>query len=128
MKDFKKRIEKYLSQLESLLNSTPHFFSSVQRKEISNKKGIYAIFEHNSDLLYIGISQNLRRRLFSEHVGGDKIGSAFRKSLSKFYNLGSEKKITEYIIKNCSFKYMELENPNHLEHFLISVLKPRLNK
>lgn len=128
MEELRKRIEIYLKQLEKLFNSKSHFFNSVKRKDIPDRSGIYAIFKNNSDLLYIGVSKDLGKRILGDHLRSDITGSAFRKNLSEYYNLGSEKKIKEYILKNCYFKFMTLENPNHLEHFLISVLKPQLNK
>jgi excinuclease UvrABC nuclease subunit len=118
----------YLKQLDALLESDPYLFNQSIRKKISKGSGIYAIYERKSYLVYIGRSSNLRRRLFRDHFGGERRRSAFRKNLSSCYKLKSERKITNYITEKCSFKYMELTEPKHLEYYGISVLKPKLNR
>ena len=121
-------VNTYTQQLETLLKSNLCSFKTTDRKTIPNKSGIYAIFEHGSDLIYIGISGDIRRRIFGDHLTGDIKASAFRNNLSQHYNRKSEKAITDYITKNCTFKFMELDNPKYLEHFAVSVLKPKLNR
>ncbi len=127
-KDFNKAIRAYSKQLKRLLESKIYPFNLPNRANIPAESGIYAIYEHNSDLLYIGISSNLRRRLFGDHVRGDRQASAFRRNLSNDYEIETEAKITNYLLKNCVFKYMTLSKPKYLEHFTISVLKPKLNR
>lgn len=121
-------IEDYKGQLKTLLSSKSHLFNSINRKEITDKSGVYAIFDKDSSLLYIGQSKNLKVRLICNHLQNDKIGSAFRRNLSEEYHLESEKEITQYILNNCFFKYMILDKPKPLEYFSISILKPKLNK
>ncbi len=121
-------IESYKKKVISLLDSETNLFNSIKRKEIPDKSGVYAIFGKDSSLLYIGQSKNLKVRLNDNHLRNDKIGSAFRKNLSKEYHLESEKEITQHILNNCSFKYVILDEPKPLEYFAISILKPKLNR
>ena len=89
--------------------------------------GIYAIYE-NGEIIYIGISSNLRRRLLGDHRSGDRQASSLRRNLAAFYKLDSEEKITEHILNNFKFKYAKVDSPKNLEHFVISILMPKLNR
>ena len=126
--DWDKTIGAYKKQLEELLRAEPHDFKAIKKREIPSVSGVYVIFGKAGDLLYVGQSKRLRGRLIDDHLQNDKIGSAFRRNLSECYDLGTEKEINQYILNNCSFKYVELEKPKLLEHFAISLLKPKLNK
>ena len=126
-KDLNIIVTVYSQQVETLLKSNLYPFKT-DRKTVSNKRGIYAIFEHDSYLIYIGISGNIRRRIFGDHLTGDIKASSFRNNLSQHYKLKPEKAITNYIAKNCTFRFMELKKPKYLEYFAISVLKPKLNR
>ncbi len=121
-------IDSYVKQLEKLVSSESYQFQSVERKQIPKQPGIYVIFNKSKELLYIGQSKNLQRRLIDDHLQNDKIGSAFRRNLSDALKLSSEKEITAHIRNNCYFKYMALDNPKNLEHFAIAVLTPKLNR
>jgi len=125
--NFEEKINKHIKSLESLFASKAHEFSTVNRDLIPTTSGIYAIYENNK-LVYIGISANLKRRILGDHLRGDCQASAFRKNLSKALDLNDEGNITDYIIKKCSFCFLEHENPKYLEHFAIGVLEPKLNR
>ena len=65
-----------------------------------------------------------------DHKRGNVRGSQFRKALGRNFALNSEDKITSYILKNCSFQFMALEEFEEivrLEHFAIAALGPVLN-
>ena len=93
--------------------------------------GVYAIY-HNagSSLLYIGESKHLRQRIFGEHLRGDKIASAFRRNLSDWEKLDSEKDISAYISDKCEFQFKQCDEvaAKRLEHFAIAILQPLLNR
>jgi len=75
-------------------------------------------------------TRNLGRRLLGDHKRGNVKGSQFRKALGRNFALKSEDAITSYILKNCSFQFMaleEFEETVRLEHFAIAVLGPILN-
>ena len=131
-KDLRAIIDTYIRQLETLLKSKHYSFKTTDKKTIPKGNGIYGIFRRRSGLIYIGISKNIRRRIFGDHLTGDVKGSAFRKNLSQDRKRKSKRTtpraITDYIAKNCTFRFMKLNNPKYLEHFAISVLKPKLNR
>ena len=127
-KIFKQRIEHYFDQLNLLLRAPLIPFNLLEGTVIPHESGLYAIYGEESNLLYIGISSDLRRRLLGDHRGGDRQASSFRRNLSQHLDLDSEEKISEYIVQRCSFKYLVMEAPKNLEHFAISVLVPPLNR
>lgn len=99
--------------------------------EIPNAQGVYLIFDKIlGKNIYVGRSGNLKRRLLQNHKQGNIKGSQFRKALSQYFKLDSENKITEYILSNCSYKYLALkdfEEMVRLEHFVTAIIGPELN-
>ena len=47
------------------------FFSKQKEKKVAKESGIYLLTNFSGDILYIGISVNLRRR-FNEHIQSSK--------------------------------------------------------
>jgi hypothetical protein len=104
---------------------------SFDFKSLPKVPGIYAIYDNDDSLIYVGKTNNLARRLLREHKSGNRRGSAFRRAMSIEKGLDEEAKLTSYILRNCKFQYLELSDERLLsavEHFAISVLNPRLNK
>jgi very-short-patch-repair endonuclease len=99
--------------------------------EIPKDPGVYLIFDKRvGKNIYVGRSGNLRRRLLQNHRQGNVEGSQFRKALSQYFKLDSESKITNYILDNCSYKYLALRNFEEmvrLEHFVTAIIGPVLN-
>lgn len=86
--------------------------------------------EKEKALIYVGRTENLRRRLLGDHKRGNIKGSQFRRALKQNFNLNSESQITKYILENCSFQFLvidEFEETVRLEHFTTAVLGPLLN-
>ncbi|TRZ49409.1 MAG: hypothetical protein D4S01_08665 [Dehalococcoidia bacterium] len=68
--------------------------------------------------------------MLGDHKSGNVRGSQFRKALGRNVDLKSEDEITSYILKNCSFQFLPLEEFEEivrLEHFALAVLGPILN-
>lgn len=86
--------------------------------------------EKLKEIIYIGRTRNLRRRLLQNHKRGNVEGSQFRKALGINFALKSEAEITRYILENCSFQFMainDFEEIVRLEHFATAVIGPILN-
>lgn len=129
--EFNSAIKNLAGELLSLLKSPKYDFSKDNRTRVPSEPGIYVIYEKTRDcLLYIGESKHLKSRLFGDHLTGDKIASSFRRNLSDWLELGSEKDITAYISRNCEFQHKRCSESaaKRLEHFAIAVLQPLLNK
>ena len=124
-------IEGLTRELLSILESAKYDFSKDNRARVPSEPGVYTIYEKTRGyLLYIGESKHLRRRIFGEHLTGDKIASAFRRNLSDWEKLGSEEDVSAYISDKCEFQFKQCDEAaaKRLEHFAIAILQPLLNR
>jgi len=124
-------VSNYVKMLEKLLVNPQYRFADVTSKDVPKQAGVYVIYDKRiNEIIYAGRTKNLRRRLFGDHKSGNVRGSQFRKALGRNFVLKSEDEITIYILKNCSFQFLSLEEFEEivrLEHFAIAVLGPVLN-
>jgi len=126
---YENRALEYVNKIKEILSTQSFSFKDVTPNQVPKKAGIYIIFNENNEIIYIGRTKNLRRRLLSDHKIGNIKGSQFRKALMKNYNFKNEKEISNYIQK-CAFKFKEIENSIErirLEYFAIAILAPFLN-
>jgi len=116
----------FLKGYIKLLESMP--LTNFEVKDIPEEPGLYAIYDENDVLIYIGQTSNLQRRLLRNHRSGNSRGSAFRRALMKDKEFENEKIMSSYIRNNCTFRYLPLQKElSAIEHFLIAVLEPKLN-
>jgi len=124
-------IARHRDDLDRLLHGPTYEFSRDDRKKVRQAPGVYLIHDNTlRQILYVGESDNLQRRLFRNHRSGNRRGSAFRRALSRWKRLEDERKIKEYIVQNCSFQTLLVKDKlrrKRLEHFAIAVLNPVLN-
>lgn len=129
--EIEEKIARYRGDLDRLLHSPTYEFSRGDRENVEEAPGLYVIHDKTfRQILYVGESNNLQRRLFSDHRSGNRRGSAFRRALSRWKRLEEESKIKEFIIQNCSFQVLLVADKlkrKRLEHFAIAVLSPVLN-
>jgi len=123
-------IAKHKEKLNKLLSGDAYLFSS-ERKQITEDAGVYIIYDKTEGkVLYVGESDNLRRRLFTDHKSGNRRGSAFRRAISKWKDIDNETVIRQCIVQNFSFRVLPISDKlerKRLEHFAIAVLAPTLN-
>ena len=114
-----------------LLSRPKRKFSKASSREVPTSPGVYVIYDKKLEtIVYIGRTQNLRRRLLGDHKRGNIEGSQFRKALGRNSGLKSENEITNYISENCNFQFIEVkefEDMVRLEHFATAILAPVLN-
>ena len=117
--------------LKKLLAKPRYRFADVSPRDIPKAPGVYVIHDKRMNaIIYAGRTKNLKRRLLGDHKRGNVRGSQFRKALGRNFTLSSEDEITSYILKNCSFQFIALEEFEEivrLEHFALAVLGPILN-
>ena len=119
------------SYIKEILNSN----FVIDRTKISEKQGVYLIHQEE-EIIYVGEGVNLHKRINSQHISGSKTGksSAFRRSLCDRLKKHPGPEIREWVIHNCKFKYIEIDDIDlcHLvEKALIYKLRPNhdlLNK
>jgi len=80
----------------------------LNRKDIPDDPGVYAIYKPNNERpLYIGRTNNLKRRIYGNHLKGNRKVSTLRRKL--FKELKDEKRVTEFL-ETCSIRYIPLES------------------
>lgn len=124
-------VSHYVGMLKKLLAKPRYRFADASSGDIPEEPGVYVIYDKRVNaIIYAGRTKNLKRRLLGDHKRGNVRGSQFRKALGQNFRLNSEDEITSYILKNCSFQFMtleEIEEIIRLEHFALAVLGPILN-
>jgi len=127
-------LEKWKTNVEKILeliNYASEFLALLEKPQrltsakIPNDSGIYAII-HRGDVIYIGSSNNLKRRILDNHLNGSKDVSVLR---AKLYNrLRSEYEVTKFL-EDCNVVFMTVHDnlKKALEHYLIALLEPAYN-
>lgn len=124
-------VSRYLAMVNKLMAEPIYNFAEASSRDVPEKPGVYLIYDKRvKAIIYAGRTKSLRRRLLSNHKRGNVEGSQFRKALKQDLALKSEKEITTYLLKNCSFRFIvinEFEEIVRLEHFITAVVAPNLN-
>lgn len=85
-------------------------------KDIPNEAGVYRLFHENGRLLYIGSSQNLRKRI-NQHLSGSSQERYWKKQ-----TLQNKTRYLDYRITD------EAKTALKLENVLINFFKPKVNR
>jgi excinuclease UvrABC nuclease subunit len=78
----------------------------------------------------LGKTGNLLQRIYHNHLMGDKQASSVKRKLINNFGLRDEKEVKDYLGRKCSLQFIVIKNKNELkfvEHFLISILRPKYN-
>jgi len=119
----------YVEKVKELLRSQSFSFGN-RNSDVHDKAGVYVIFNERNEIIYIGRTMNLRRRLLGNHRSGNIRGSQFRRALMQNYGLKDECEISNYIRQKCTFKFKEIEDSLErvrFEHYATTILAPTLN-
>ena len=128
--NYQERIERLSDVLQRFLAIEQVKMVELRRKEIPDSPGIYAVYTPNSQKpLYIGSTNNLRRRIYTNHLKGNREASTLRRKL--FKKLKDERSVTEFL-ETCSIRFISLEGMSEkeikaVEHFFIAILEPKMN-
>lgn len=117
----------YVKKLEKLLAGKKFNFDVSPGHIPKKKPGVYVIFNKNAEIIYVGRTKDLNRRILRDHK---LYGSQFRTALMREYKLVSKEEVSKYITDNCSFLFKQIEDTEdriRLEHFAVAVLGPILN-
>lgn len=95
--------------VKQLLSAPPLYFGNLTPSDIPEGiSGVYAIFD-SKEVLYVGRTKNLRRKLYTNHLHGPKSNARLKKYLvedeseEEIMNMDDAK---QYLKDNCYVKYI----------------------
>lgn len=112
--------------LKSILECKPGV-----NNDITTEGGVYIMY-NKENIVYIGKASNLKRRILSDHFGGDEkmTTSTLRRSISKVYNIPPGQPVRNWMRQNCLFSYITIQDHdmrNLVEALVIKYLRNRGN-
>ncbi len=122
-----KRLPKLKKYADEILKQDTIRLTDLKYSQIPEKSGVYIIY-NNKKVIYIGNTQNLRNRIYRNHLMGEERSSILKKKIMKERNL-SRSKAKEYMKKYLSVRYRIIPTSkiDSVEHFLISLFVPKYN-
>ena len=120
MLDCNRQLQNAKKVWDTLFNSKVYSFSSVVPSDLPEKSGVYVIWlKDTEEVLYVGRTRNIRQRLYTNHLMGNKSSARLKKYLVDDVNLPD---IVEYIDAknymkaNCCFQFILVEDNNERGH------------
>lgn len=120
MRDCNTQLQNAKKVWDTLFNSKVYAFSSVVPSDLPEKAGVYVIWlKDTEEVLYVGRTRNIRQRLYTNHLMGNKSSARLKKYLVDDVNLPD---IVEYIDAknymkaNCCFQFILVEDNNERGH------------
>lgn len=117
-----KKIREIEEVCSGLQNAGTYYFAdlvpSMLKKDLAV---VYAIFDKSTDqTLYIGRTKKLRRRLYTNHLQGNKSTARLKKYLvednQRFPQICDYEQAKKWIKDNCYFKYIEVSDSRERGH------------
>lgn len=110
---------------DKLFKSKVYAFSTVVPSDLPEKEGVYVIWlKETEEVLYVGRTRNIRQRLYTNHLMGNKSSARLKKYLVEDINLPEIVEYTDaknYMKENCYFQFiLEADNNErgHIEGLL----------
>ena len=80
MRDCNEQLQSAKKIWDTLFNSKVYSFSSVVPSELPEKAGVYVIWlKDTEEVLYVGRTRNIRQRLYTNHLMGNKSSARLKK-------------------------------------------------
>lgn len=122
---FKEIADKAIELADKVLEEP--FLRAEEQAKFPTSGGVYIISE-NAIPIYVGKARNVRRRILNDHCSAEQRDSmsAFRRSLSARDGLPFGAEMRLWILKNCMFRFIQIEDAEMrslVESLLIKGLK-----
>lgn len=120
--DFKKQFDIAEAKLNELLNSRRFYFNSLVPSDLpEDTAGVYVIYDSTTgEALYVGRTKKLRRRLYTNHLQGNKSTARLKKYIvedtENFPQINSYDSAKQWIKDNCFFQYIEVDDSRERGH------------
>lgn len=119
--DLNEKISLAQAKYNELINSEKFYFNTLVPSMLGeNIAAVYAIFDKNtSEALYVGRTKKLRRRLYTNHLQGNKSTARLKKYIvedEEFLNICSYDEAKKWIKENCYFQYIIIDDSRERGH------------
>ena len=106
---------------DKLFSSKIYSYSNIVRSELPEEAGVYVIWlKDTEEVLYVGRTRNIKQRLYTNHLMGNKSSARLKKYLVEdninHPEIDDYAKAKEYIKQNCNFQFILCENNNERGH------------
>lgn len=109
MKSCKALLDSAREIYDKVFQSKIYSFSSIVRSELPEEAGVYVIWvKKTEEVLYVGRTRNIKQRLYTNHLMGNKSSARLKKYLVDdnvdHPEIDDYSKAKEYIRQNCNFQ------------------------
>lgn len=125
------RIQSLKSKLDNLLTANPIPYLNLTESQLPKAGGVYLISANVNGAVtpyYVGRTSELARRLYTNHLMGNKSTARLKKYMVESGEASNMKVAKNFLRKNCSIQWVlegEYRNRGALEGFFTSVLFPK---
>lgn len=115
-------IESAVHWKERLLAGDKYYFKTLQPSMLAEDMAVvYAIFDKSTDeALYVGRTKKLRRRLYTNHLQGNKSTARLKKYIvednQNFPEINDYEKAKAWLKNNCYFQYVAVQDSRERGH------------
>ncbi len=120
MQNYNTRL-KYADKIwNSIISSRVYEFSSFVPSELPEDAGVYMIWlKDTKEVLYVGRTKNIRQRMYTNHLMGNKSSARLKKYLvddEGLPDIVSYAEAKQYIKDHCCFQYILVKGNNERGH------------
>ena len=106
---------------QSMITSKVYSFADLVPSDLEEKAGVYMIhIKETGEVLYVGRTINLRRRLYTNHLMGNKSTARLKKYLvednERYPQIMSYQNAKEFMKKHCCFRFILIEDGHMRGH------------
>lgn len=120
MQDYNIRLKFAAEVWSNIASSRVYEFSSVVPSDLPEEAGVYMIWlKDTKEVLYVGRTKNIRRRMYTSHLMGNKSSARLKKYLvddEGLPDIVSYAEAKQYIKDNCCFQYILVKGNNERGH------------
>lgn len=121
MKSCKALLDSAREIYDKVFQSKIYSFSSIVRSELPEEAGGYVIWvKKTEEVLYVGRTRNIKQRLYTNHLMGNKSSARLKKYLVddnvNHPEIDDYSKAKEYIRQNCNFQFILCDDNNERGH------------
>lgn len=120
--NYRVKIEEASGLVEDIISSEKYYFEDLVPSKLEEDLAVvYGIVDKNTlETLYVGRTKKLRRRLYTNHLQGNKSTARLKKYIVEdeinYPNINTYDDAKQWIKNNCYFQYINIEDSRERGH------------